>query len=441
MKVLRILSTLILTGIIFIYSYACPAMAEKKTTVKELETVITAIQNKYFDQVPADKLLRVFITAMNSELEKNRIIIKELRYFTISSDLQADLSSLDALLSANFPAAGGITAAHLLQAGMEKMVSSLNDEGTRYYGPGEYHVKLMESSFRGGIGMFVDEEKDSSGYFVIVETLEGYPSYESGLRSGDRIVKVDGTDVEKLELHQLAEMVIGEIGSTLRLTIRQKGTQQPRDIELQRVALNPNPRIITSTIVEDTIGEMKFKFLGFRMEQETWNELTALIGKKIKGLIIDLRNNAGYPDAAISLTGLFIPPQTSIATEIYNGSQRLFVAKNANHFKLPLVILINEYSSSASSIMAGALAQAGRARIVGMPSRWRYLDTEKLTLDDGSVLTVSTKYYELPDGMILKGRKEAVKPTVEVPQDPFVTDPAEDLQLQKAIELIKAGIK
>lgn len=302
-------------------------------------------------------------------------------------------------------------------------------------------MKLMESSFKGGVGMFIDEEKDAAGNFIIVETLEGYPSFNAGLKSGDRIVNVDGKNVKELELHQLAELVIGEIGTKFTLTVKQKNKEEPQEITLERVALNPNPKTIIWKTLEDSIGYIKFKFLGFRMEQETWNVLQSLSDEKIKALIIDLRDNAGYPGAAISLAGLFLPPGTPIATEVSKNSQNLFVAKNENHFRLPLVILIDKYSASASSIFAEALRYAHRAKIVGTPSRWRYNCNEKFSMDDGSVLTVSTHYYELPDQTILRTRKEAIKPDIEVMQEQFLNDPTKDLQLQKAIELLKEEIK
>ena len=436
-KVFIVLTVLFIAGLLC----ALGARAEKTTTVSELQTVITTIENKCVENVSSDKLLRAFIDEINRELEKNSITIKELRYFTLSADLEKDLSSLKTVLDNNIPPGAGISLDTLFQQGMEKMTASIKDEGTRFYPRGQYHAKLMEASFKGGLGMFVDEDKDRAGHFVIVETLEGYPSYESGLRSGDRILRVDGHDVQKLELHQLSELVIGEIGSKVTLTVQKKDSAEAQDIALQRVALNPNPKTIITKTFDEGIGYIKFKFLGFRMEQDTWNVLASMAKDKIKGLIIDLRDNAGYPDAAVSLTGLFLPPETPIAEDIYKDSRKLYVARNSNHFRLPLVILVNEYSASASSIMAGALRHAHRAHIVGTSSRWRFMCTEKVDLSDGSVLTVSTHYYRLPGGVVLKGRSGGVTPDTEVPQEPFTSDPEQDLQLQKALEILRGSPK
>jgi carboxyl-terminal processing protease len=317
----------------------------------------------------------------------------------------------------------------------------LKDDGTRYYPPGTYHVAAIESaSFKGGVGMYVDEEKDRQGRFIIVDTLDGFPAFNAGLASGDRLVKAGGKEVKGLEFHQLVELIIGDIGTPLSLTIERPGSSSPREVTLERVALNPNPRTFVTTSLDNSLGYLKYKFLGFRMEPETHTALQAM--KTEKGLVMDLRNNAGYPEAAISLSGLFLPKDTPIATQVFKSSEKLFVAKNEGAFKLPLVILINENSSSASTIMACALRSAGRAKIVGSPSRWRYMSNEKFPLADGSVLTVTTSYYRLPDGRILRNRGEGATPDFLVPRDPFGgNDLAKDGQVQRALQVLQDIIR
>jgi len=435
---LSLMLSLILALLVFPAS--ARAAGTVSTTTKDLEKSIEFIESRYVDQLPPHALIKAFCETAGSELEKNRIRSRELKYLAFSSDLRENIAAIDKIFNSILPPGKGPARDTLIQKGMEGMVLSLRDDGTRYYAPGSYHVKLMESSsFKGGIGMYVDEEKDRQGRFVIVDTLDGFPAEKASLRSGDRIVKAAGKEVKGLEFHQLAELIIGDIGTSLVLGVEQ-GDAALKDITLERVALNPNPRTFTTRILSDNLSFMRFKFLGFRMETDTAQALTEMKGTK--GLVLDLRNNAGYPQAAISLTGLFLPRDTPIATEVLRSSEKVYVAKNEGSFRLPMVVLVNEFSSSASTLMAGALRHAGRAKLVGATSRWRYASNEKLSLPDGSVITVTTSYFRLPNGRILRNRGEGITPDIAVSQDPFViSDPARDSQLEKAMQVLKESMK
>ncbi len=429
---------LIFSLLIALLFFSAPARGAglTSTTAQDLEKSIEFIQSRYVDQVPPHALIKAFCETVAGELEKNRISARELKYLTFSSDLKENIAAIDRIFNSVLSPGKGPARELIIQKGIEGMVLSLKDDGTRYYAPGSYHVRLVESSTsRGGVGMYVDEEKDRQGRFVIVDTLEGFPAERASLKAGDRITKAGGKEVKDLQFHQLAELIIGDRGTPLNLTVEQGGSSTPTEVTLERVALTPGPRTFSTKSLSDTIGLMRFKFLGFRMEPDTAQALTEM--KASRGLILDLRNNAGYPQAAISLTGLFLSKDTPIATEVLRDSEKVFVAKNEGSFKLPMVILVNEFSSSASTIMAEALRHAGRAKLVGTPTRWRYSSNEKLEMPDGSVITVTVSYFKLPDGKTVRNRGEGVSPDISVPQDPFtMSDPTKDRQLEKAMQLL-----
>jgi carboxyl-terminal processing protease len=438
MNKVRMVLLIMVSACLVIVEIATSFCAEN-ITMGDVQKVIETLSSKYVDTVTAPALSKIFIQGLGEGLEKNKIPAREITYFASTSNWQEDLRTADKLMTQAIPQTSRITREKLIEAGLEKMVSSLRDEGTRFYPPGAYHVKLINPSFKGGIGMFIDEEKDSQGRFTIVDTLEGFPAANAHLAPGDRIARVGGKEVKNIELHQLAELVIGEIGSSITISVQQKDRKEAVDFTMDRVALSPNPKNILSTSPIDGMGYIRFKFMGFRMEPETDRIITTLMGEKMKGLIIDLRNNAGYPQAAISLAGLFLPKDTAIATEVFRNSEKVYVAKEKN-FTMPLVVLTNEFSSSAATIMAEALRSAGRAKIVGEGTRWRYACTEKLDLSDGSVLTLTTYYYKLPGGRILRNRGEGVKPDFVIKQNPFAA-PEDDTQMQKAKELLLQTLK
>gem|GEM_PF-1000085 len=428
---------IILTIFLFTSTGVAPLVAQQKSGFSDVSKVMDLLMTKYVGEVSAHALLKSFTDAIITELDARKIPSKELRYALFTSNSQEDLKVLEHHIDTILATHSTVTKDELIVKGLAAMAASLKDENTRFYPPGAYHVKLIEASFKGGIGLLVDEDKAKDGSFLIVETIDGLPSQQAGIRAGDKLVKISGKEVKTLELHQLAELAIGEIGTPLTLSVEAKGKEGRREITLERAPLPPNPKNIVYSTMKDTIGYLKFKYMGYRLEPETQQALEAMKNKKIKGLIIDLRDNGGYPQAAISLSGLFLAKETPIVTEVLKNSQKLYVAKNDSHFSLPLCILVNEYSSSASTIMAEALRHAKRGHVIGTPTKWRQACTEKFELGSGSVLTVTTHYYELPGERVLRKSGEGIKPDVVMPQNAFEEVGSEkDLQLQKAIELL-----
>lgn len=438
-------TSFLLWNIIFCFTCLSVASVTAQNTkdVPKIQKVIDTIQNKYVDQVSVDALFRSFVDAVNEELVNNKIVSRELRYLTVTSNTEENIKQFDKIIDALIASDMKITKETLVESGLKRMASSLKDDGTRYYPPGKYHLRKVLPSNKGRTGLFVDEEKDQNGRFIIVETLADSPADKARLKSGDRILNVDGVEVKDLEFHQLAEMVVGDVGTKLNISVELRNIREPMDLVLGRLEINPNPGSIVFKVIDKTIGYIKFKLLGYKLEVETENILKTFKDEGVSALIIDLRNNAGYLQAAVSVSGIFLPKETPIATEIFRNSARDYVAKKALLYDFPAIVLVNEYSSSASTIMAGALKIAGKARILGSPSRWKYDLGEKVEFADGSVLTVTSCYYKLANGKILRNKCEGVKPDILVPQNPFDCgfDSPGDKQLAKAKELLLETLK
>lgn len=435
----RYFTAILIISALFLLSAAksAPLSAQQKSGFSDVSKVMDILMTKYLGEVSSNALLKSFTDAIVAELDAGRIPSKQMKYALFTSNYQEDLKTLEQYLDTILATHSTVTKDELVIKGLTAMVASLKDGNTRFYPPGAYHVKLVEASFKGGIGLVVDEDKTSDGSFLILETIEGLPSHLAGIKAGDTLVKVGEKEVKTLELHQLAELVIGEIGTPLTLTIETKGKKERREITLERVPPPSNTKNIEYSTMKDSIGYLKFKYMGYRLEPETQQALIALKDQKIKGLIIDLRANGGYPQAAISLSGLFLAKETPIATEVLKSTQKLYVAKYDSYFNLPLCILVDEYSSSASTIMAEALRHAKRGVVIGTPTKWRYACTERHELSGGGVLTVTTHYYELPDGRALRKSGEGINPDIVKPQNAFEDKASEkDIQLQKALELL-----
>jgi len=428
-----IISTLFLLSAVSV----SPLSAQQKSGFSDVSKVMEILMSKYLEDLSSNALLKSFTEAVVAKLEADRIPSKQMKYALFTSNYKEDLKTLEQQLDAILATHSTATKDELVTKGLAAMVASLKDVNTIFYPPGAYHMKRVEASFKGGIGLVVDEDKTGDGSFLILETIEGLPSQKAGIKAGDKLVKVGAKDVKTLELHQLAELVIGEIGTPLTLTIETKEKRERREVTLERVPPPPNAKNIEYSTMKDSIGYLKFKYMAYRLEPETQKALIAMKDQKIKGLVIDLRANGGYPQAAISLSGLFLAKETPIATEVLKNTRKLYLAKYDSYFNLPLCILVDEYSSSASTIMAEALRHAKRGVVIGTPTKWRYACTERYELSGGGVLTVTTHYYELPDGRALKKGGEGIKPDIVKPQNVFEDKASEkDIQLQKALELL-----
>lgn len=325
-------------------------------------------------------------------------------------------------------------------AGLKKMFKSLKDSGSKYYPPGKYRKSLAEMGYnKGGCGFFVDEEPDDEGRFIVIETLQKFPAEKKGIKPGDRIISVDGKQVKGMNFHNLADAVRGPIGSEVRITVFRNGEYITAPIK--RTWLGPNPTSLRWSVKDGNIGYVKFRWLGRRMAFELMDVYDKFKKKDVKGSIWDLRNSGGPVEAGIELAALFVPKGKLFVTKVYRSDQEAYTGKGKPFFRLPLVILVNKYTSSSCAFVAVIMRNFAGAQIIGAPVEWEGDLTETHRLKDGSAYTVTIGYYRLSDGRILKNGK-IIKPGVVVKQNavpPY--GKTGDVQLKKALKIIKDKIK
>lgn len=430
---------LIFCGLLFPLCVKGVAQERARISLKDVQETFRLIDEEYIEKVDQKKLFQAFIEGLEEVLDRARILTNAFKQLKVSESIQENIKNLEAPLDALLKNSHGkLTMEILLYPALSRMISSLGDEETKFYKPGEYRPRLADMGYSlGGVGMYVDEERDKDGTFVVVETLAEFPSEKAGLRTGDRVVKVDGRSVGNLDFHQLADLVRGPIGTKVTLAIKKSGSDKTTDYTLERVWLNPNPKCLVSSVLPGLIGYMRFKCLGKRMELEVRQALASFEKQGVKGIIMDLRNNAGYVDGSMTVAELFLPRGTHIFTTVLKNNEEEHRALEERVCNLPVVILINEYSASASSVLAGALSDAKIATLVGAPTKWKSGLTSPFYLEDGSTVNLTIGFYRLPGGKILRNKGEAIKPDFLVPQEPLrAVSPEEDAQLRKAREVL-----
>lgn len=325
----------------------------------------------------------------------------------------------------------------LLKAAIEGILSVLDDKHAEYFTAEEYK-KIMESYSGTMSGIGVVFTLDDEGQVVVVRILEDTPASRAGIMEGDIITEVDGIKIKDMDLDKVLAMIRGKEGTEVNLKI-----YRPEEYDIIKVTVTrarfdvPN---LVSEILEEDIGHIWYYAFQDGGAQQLDKEIQKLIKDGAKGLILDLRNNpGGVLDDAVEVCDLFLKEGDIIVTVKGRLEDKEIIgkysAREGKYTEIPLVILINEFSASASEVVAGALRDKKKAILVGERSYGKGVVQVIYELSDGSGIKFTTARYFLPLGSFIDG--VGINPDVLVKLEP---DATEDVQLNRAIEKINTLI-
>ena len=269
--------------------------------------------------------------------------------------------------------------------------------------------------------------KDSK--LAVVAPLEGTPAKRAGVKAGDLIVRIKDKSTEGMTLPEAVSMIRGPKGTSVELTLVRKGEDKPIEVSLTRDTI-----LVKSVTVEfkDGVAILKLNRFGDRTQEE-WNEAVAKI--RDEKIVLDLRNNpGGYLDGAVYMAGEFLAAGKTVVVQQYGDGtkENRRVDRNGRLLKAKLVVLVNEGSASAAEILAGALQDYKRAKIVGVKTFGKGSVQQPEDFPGGAGLHVTIAKWLRPSGEWID--KIGVKPEVEVKPDD--KDESHDLQLEKAVEML-----
>ncbi len=259
-------------------------------------------------------------------------------------------------------------------------------------------LKFMTTGEYAGIGSIISY-KDSN--VVINEPYKDLPADKSGLKAGDVILKIDDTDVSKSTVQQVSDLLKGKPGTTLAITIKRPGEKKNRTIEVvrEKIAIHP---ISYAAIVEDSIGYIHFDTFTENGAQEVKNSVTSLKEQGATSLILDLRGNGGgIMEEAVRIVNIFVPKGQEVVStkgKVKQWDRVLRTPDQPVDSLIPLVVLVDNSSASASEIVAGTLQDLDRAVIVGDRSFGKGLVQTVRELPFGGSLKVTTSKYYTPSG-------------------------------------------
>lgn len=317
-------------------------------------------------------------------------------------------------------------------------VEALGDEYTEYIPADEMEefTENITGNFVGiGIYMIADE---NSGRVVVYYPIPESPAEAAGIKAGDLIISVNGTEYTAEDFNDIADYIKGEEGTTVNLVIERNGERISFDIVREKINTNP----ITIEMLENNIGYLKLPSFDEETAGDFKDKVNELQSQGAKSLIIDLRNNGGgIVDEATDIADFLLDQgQTIISTVDNEDKKEITYSKNDPIFTMPVIVLVNENSASASEILGCSLQDNERAKIVGTKTFGKGIIQTLLSLNDGSGLKITTEEYYTPKGTTI--HKVGITPDEEVELPDTVSSiyavkKEEDTQLQKAIELLK----
>ena len=263
----------------------------------------------------------------------------------------------------------------------------------------------------GGLGITISMK---DGNITVLNALEDTPAWKAGIKGGDIIAKINEEPTSNMTLDGAVKLMRGEAGTKLKITIIRKSADKPLDFELTRAIIKI--KSVKSDFVDGNMGYIRLS----QFQENSYEEMAQAIKKfekaKVKGIILDLRNNGGgLLKEAVDITSIFLPSNKTI---VFTRDR----AKHEEHYKtqkvrvknetIPMVVIINEWSASASEIVAGALQDYKRAIVVGKSSFGKGSVQSIIPLRDGSAVKLTTSRYYTPLARSIQG--VGIKPDIEV---------------------------
>ena len=325
------------------------------------------------------------------------------------------------------------------------------DPHSSFLDPDSYKEMQVETtgSF-GGLGIEITLKDD---ILTVVSPIEGTPAYRAGLHTGDRIVKIDGLVTKDMQLVDAVKRMRGKPGSKVTISVVREGWTEPKDFDIVREQIRVQS--VRSHDLGNGVAYIKLR----QFQEQSPHDIEAALEKfdkaGMKALVLDLRNDpGGLLTAAVEVSEKFIDDgRLVVYTEgrVRNQNMRFSAHAKKGYTKMPMVVLVNQGSASASEIVAGALQDWGRAIVVGTQTFGKGSVQTIIPLSDGSGLRLTTAKYFTPKGRSIHGKGITPDIIVEVPKEPagkerplpspdFMEEVKKDVQLQRALDVVKAMI-
>ena len=387
----------------------------------------------------------IFVTALVTALITSVVVYNyatngnsmKITSSSTATDLEKSISKFKKIIDEYY--LGDVDEEKLKEGALKGYIEAIGDEYTEYYTKEE--MDSFEEDTLGnftGIGIYMVKDTENN-VIKVLTPIDGTPAYNAGIQPGDIISKVDGVEYTGEQMTEAANKIKGEVGTTVKLGII-RGTEN-LELEIKRENIKINH--VEGKTIDNNIGYLKLSTFDEGCADEfkqKYDELNA--NKNIKALVVDLRNNGGgLVEEALNIADYFTDKDSKLLITVdKKEKEEIRKAKQSKYINVPVVVLINENTASASEILAGALRDNGIAKIVWTKSYGKGVIQEVLTLQDGTGIKITTNEYFTPNKT--KINKVGIEPdeTVNLPEtvkNVLTVEEKDDTQLQKAEEILK----
>lgn len=323
------------------------------------------------------------------------------------------------------------------------MVSGLDDKYAAYYTKDEY--KDISEKTKGefcGIGAYISQGKNDNS-LKVAGVVKGGPAEKAGIKKGDIIVEVDGENIQGKDSSYAVSKMKGKKGTNVSISVMRKGNKKPITFNIKREVIHDNT--VSYKMLDNNIGYISVSAFETVTKKQFKSAVDCLEKKNEKGLIIDLRDNGGgLLDTALDMLDQILPKKLVVYTKDKNGVAEEYYTKDDKEIKIPIVILVNGNSASASEVFCGALRDYGKAKLLGTKTFGKGIVQSSFAFRDGTGLKFTTSKYYTPKGMNIHGT--GFEPDIKVKSNGKMTALKEsgykvDNQINAALDYLTIALK
>ncbi|MBI4692216.1 MAG: S41 family peptidase [Candidatus Terrybacteria bacterium] len=404
---------------------------------------MTKVKKIIFSALVLALLVGIFIGgaffgyANRPEIEKVRILFNKESAKPAEIDFSPFWKAWNTIES-KYASNDGRNSQEMVWGAIKGLVGSLDDPYSVFFPPQEakQFQEDMQGDF-GGVGMEIGIRK---GVLTVISPLKDTPAERAGIKAGDKILKIDDEITSDMSVEQAVRLIRGEKGTSVKLTIFHKDAEKPVEITIIRDIIQI-PVLDTEKKPEGIFIIKMYNFSGnstniFR------NTLREFIFSGSDKLILDLRNNpGGYLESAVDIASWFLPVGKIVAREKFSsGEEKVFRSKGYDIFdspagELPMVVLVNEGSASASEILAGALQEHGVAKLVGIKTFGKGSVQELIEITPDTSLKLTIARWLTPNGKSIS--EQGLEPDIKIEITDKDIEANRDPQMEKAIEILR----
>lgn len=354
----------------------------------------------------------------------------------ISSDTETKLSYLKKLIDETY--LHDVKEKDLNEGICKGYVEGLGDQYSAYYDKKETKelTESLDGSFS-GIGAVMTQDA-SSGVITITRVYDDSPAKKAGIKTGDILYRVEEKTVTGKDLDKVVSWIKGKKGTKVNLTLL-RGTNSDK-IKVTATRDVINVETVKYKVLENQIGYISISEFDSVTGAQFAKALKQLQKKNIEGLVVDLRNNPGGSLSTVcDILDSILPKGLIVYTKDKNGKKEEYTSDEKHRLNLPMSVLVNGQSASASEIFAGAVQDYGKAEIIGTQTYGKGVVQNLFDLKDGTCVKLTTSEYFTPKGRSIDGK--GITPDVKIEYKYNAKDPKADNQLDKAVSVVKDKIK